>query len=78
MSSLEGGDFLCSRHNFRTDDIDSWNEHMGKEAHTDIVDTHCIECDTAFTVEMPFQPILPDGSKGISLRCDECEAKQGK
>ena len=74
--SIEGGAFVCGKHDFTTESIEAWNEHMQEEAHTDIVDTHCIECDKEFTREIPFQPIQADGSKGISLRCDECEAKQ--
>lgn len=76
MSVAEGGDWSCTRHKFRTDDVDAWNEHMTESPHTDITDTICIECGIKFTAEIPYQPILPDGSKGISLRCDECEAKQ--
>ena len=73
--SIEGGSFQCFRHNFRTDTIDAWNEHMSDEPHTDITDTVCIECGTRFSREIPYQAIQPDGSKNISLKCDECEKK---
>jgi hypothetical protein len=76
--SIEGGDFHCYIHDFRTDSIKSWNTHMMKQEHYDIVSTKCIECGTGFTVEMPYQPIQADGSKNISLRCDACEAKLNK
>ena len=74
--SIEGGDFVCSTHKFRTDNVKSWNTHMMKQEHYDITDTVCIECGTRFTAEIPYQPIQADGSKNISLRCDKCEAKQ--
>lgn len=74
--SIEGGEFNCSIHDFTTDSVEDWNQHMSDKPHKDITTTHCIECDTEFTREIPFQPIQADGSKGISLRCDECEAKQ--
>jgi DNA-directed RNA polymerase subunit RPC12/RpoP len=77
--SVEGGDWHCYIHDYRTDNVQSWNKHWtdkkyAKE-HVDITNTVCIECGTRFTAEIPAQPILPDGSKGISLRCDECESK---
>jgi hypothetical protein len=71
----EGGDFNCTRHDFKTGSIDKWNEHITKTKHIDITETHCIECGTPFTAEILAQPILKDGSKGISLMCPKCEKK---
>ena len=71
--SIEGGEFHCYRHNYKTDSVKSWNTHMMKEKHIDIVDTKCVSCGTPIHKEMPYQPIQADGSKNISLKCSKCE-----
>lgn len=74
--SIEGGQFHCYIHDYKTDSIKSWNSHMMKQKHFDDVQTKCIECGADIQRQIPYQPIQADGSKGISLRCDKCEAKQ--
>ena len=74
--SIEGGSFVCSTHKYKTDSVKSWNTHMMKEKHFDIVDTKCVSCGTDIHRQIPYQPIQADGSKGISLKCSNCEKKE--
>ena len=74
--SIEGGQFHCYLHDYKTDSVKSWNTHMMKEKHTDIVDTKCVSCGADIHREIPYQPIQADGSKGISLKCNNCEKKE--
>lgn len=77
MALIEGGEFICYIHDFKTPSIDEWNNHcFGNPEHTEQGGTACIICgaDVIFT-DLPFHKLGPDGSKNISLKCEECEAK---
>lgn len=70
-----GGQFVCRKHDFSTTSIDAWNDHCdGNADHVESGSTVCISCGAriAFT-DLPYQRIKPDGSKGIALKCADCE-----
>lgn len=78
MSLLEGGAFRCDTHHFTTTKVDEWNEHCEEypDIHTEQGTTACFKCGTIIEFSnLPFHPVGADGSKGIMLACDECEAK---
>ena len=71
----EGGNFKCV-HGIDTDSVDEWNEHCSdpENGHTESGISQCTSCgETIVFDEIPYHPIKADGSKGIALRCDECE-----
>ena len=74
---LEGGDFECYIHNFKTGSIDEWNAHcMESGEHTEEGSTACTGCGATIEFHnLPFQPIKGDGSKGIALQCPDCSEK---
>lgn len=81
MSLVEGGEFHCHKDGFTTESVADWNEHCSREegGSTHILEygtTACIICGTGIEFsDLPFHPIKPDGSKGVSLKCEECEVK---
>ena len=82
--SIEGGNFRCFLHTdkkgnpFETSKIDDWNAHCTKaEGHTEMGSGFCQGCGEVIEfTDLPFQPLGPDGSKNIQLRCDDCEEKR--
>jgi hypothetical protein len=81
MSLVEGGEFICYKDGFRTANKDEWNEHCsqpeGDSTHiTEQGSTVCITCGIGIEfTDLPFHPYKADGSKGIALKCEECENK---
>lgn len=73
---IEGsGNFKC-HHDFETNDVNLWNDHCSDPAnnHTESGISACSNCgETIVFDNIPFHPIKADGSKGISLRCGDCE-----
>lgn len=82
--SVEGGNFKCFIHGtkggkpFEADTIDAWNKHCTTtEGHTEMGSGFCQGCGEVIEfTDLPFQPLGPDGSKNIQLRCDDCEEKR--
>lgn len=74
--SVEGGEFQCYIHNFRTANIDDWNNHCtNEEGHYEQGHTACITCGERIEfTDLPFHPIV-NGLKNIQLRCDDCDTK---
>ena len=76
MAMIEGGQFICYLHNFKTASVKDWNDHGLTKGHTESGTTRCILCnDIVEFTDLPFHPIRQDGSKGISLKCEECDSK---
>lgn len=78
MVLIEGGGFRCDLHDFTTKDVEEWNEHCyGNPEHTESGTTICVDCGTPLAFSgLPFHKINPvSGSKDISLKCEECEAR---
>lgn len=76
MSIIEGGAFICGRHNFETSSIAEWNDHMDDGNHFEEGSTVCIKCgDPIKYNDLPYHPFDKAGSKNIQLRCNECEEK---
>lgn len=74
---IEGGDFECYIHDFKTRDIDEWNTHMmDTPGHSEEGTTACTRCGAIIEFSgLPYQPIKDDGSKGIALQCPDCSEK---
>ena len=74
---IEGGDFECYIHDYKTNKIDEWNAHcMESDEHTEEGTTACTRCGAVIEFHnLPFQPIKDDGSKGIALQCPDCSQK---
>jgi hypothetical protein len=78
---VEGGEFVCYKDGYKTDNIEEWNEHCSTieddgSGNTHIIDegtTSCIVCGDLIEFQIPFRPKKADGSKDIQLRCNECE-----
>ena len=81
MSLIEGGDFICYKDGFRTSEVSEWNDHCSREegGSTHIKEqgsTCCTNCGVRFEfTDLPFHTIKADGSKGIALKCEECDMK---
>ena len=76
MSIIEGGAFICGRHDFETSSITEWNDHMDDGDHFEDGSTACIKCGELIEFnDLPYQPFDKTGSKNIQLRCPECEEK---
>ena len=78
MVLIEGGEFKCDLHDFRTASIEDWNDHCyGNPEHTESGSTNCSSCKVVVIFEgLPYHRIDPiSGSKNISLKCEECESK---
>lgn len=77
MGMIEGGDFECYIHDFKTRSIDEWNTHcMDSDEHTEEGTTRCTRCGATIEFHnLPYQPIKDDGSKGIALQCPDCSEK---
>ena len=75
--SIEGGDFQCYVHDFKTANIEEWNEHcMDTPGHTEEGTTACTRCGAIVEFHnLPFHPLQADGSKGIALQCPDCSEK---
>lgn len=75
MSVIEGGGFRCDVHEFTTNSIDEWNSHcFGNPEHTESGTTACTNCGTKLEFTgLPFHKLKADGSKGIALKCPDCE-----
>lgn len=76
MSLIEGAAFHCYVHDFETQSIDEWNNHCDNDQHTEQGKTECTSCGVLveFT-DLPFHKLQADGSKHVSLKCEECDAK---
>lgn len=77
MALIEGPGFHCYLHDFDTNDVAEWNFHCTTaEGHYEMGTTICITCGNQIEfTNLPFHPLLPDGSKGIALKCEDCETK---
>lgn len=77
MAFVEGTAFHCNIHDYETSSIDDWNEHcFGNPEHTEQGTTKCISCGVILDfTDLPFHKLAPDGSKNISLKCEDCESK---
>jgi DNA-directed RNA polymerase subunit RPC12/RpoP len=77
MGMIEGGQFECYMHDFKTSNIEEWNSHcMESDEHTEQGTTACIRCGTKIEFSnLPFQPITESGSKNIALKCPDCSQK---
>jgi Fe2+ or Zn2+ uptake regulation protein len=81
MALVEGGEFICYIHDFKTASIDEWNSHcFGNDEHTEQGSTACVICGEIIEFEnLPFHKLSPSGSKNIQLKCDDCDvATRGK
>jgi hypothetical protein len=82
MALVEGsGEFTCRTHDFKTRDLQKFNEHCNDGNHTDQGNTVCTVCGKRFEFkDLPYKPQDPlTGFKGIALKCENCESKtQGK
>jgi hypothetical protein len=76
MALVEGGDFNCSTHNFKTTKISDWNKHCLSSPHFEYGTTICSSCKANVEfAELPFAPLDQTGSKNISLLCETCDTK---
>ena len=76
MAMLEGGDFHCYIHDFKTSSLDEWNAHCSDTEHTESGTGFCISCGIPIEFDnLPYHPIQEDGSKGIALKCTDCSEK---
>ncbi len=82
--SLEGGRFICYRHEFETDSVKKWDEHCFKTQHTINAVQQCKKCNEWNTVEeMPIPERFvershsnkPEDQNVIVLKCPNCEDK---
>ena len=77
--SLEGGDFQCYVHKFKTAKVEDWNQHCTKAGHVEEGSTRCRECDVEIKFKnLPFHPFDNLGHKNISLSCPKCQKKQSQ
>ena len=44
MSVIEGGAFICFRHDFMTDSVKTWDRHCYEFGHTQDVTQQCKKC----------------------------------
>ena len=74
---IEGGDFECYMHDFKTRSIEEWNAHMmDTPGHSEEGTTACTRCGAIIEFSgLPYHPIKDDGSKGIALQCPDCSEK---
>jgi len=73
MSMLEGGNFICYRHKFETENINSWNEHCIKMKHTISGSSACVDCGvmTDFN-DLPFLKIGQIPPLVPNVKCEKC------
>lgn len=78
MSIVEGAPFHCYMHDFETKSVEEWNTHcFGNPEHKESGETACTSCGTKIIYEdLPWHKIQANGSKNISLKCEDCETKQ--
>ena len=78
--SLEGGTFICYRHDFETDSVKEWDEHCYEEDHTLDIVQQCPECkEWNVNHEFPYPQRFVERShannpddKVIVLKCENC------
>lgn len=78
MSIIEGAPWTCDKHDFKTSVLEEWNDHCyGNPEHLEFGSTPCTSCKTIVEFEgLPFAKLGPDGTKNISLKCEDCESKE--
>jgi hypothetical protein len=77
-SAIEGGGVLiCFRHDYETRSIQEWNKHCDDGDHFEEGNTLCNVCGERIEFTgLPYHPFDANGSKNISLRCDDCDSKR--
>lgn len=74
--SIEGGQFECSIHNYKTGDVEDWDEHCFKSKHTMKVIQRCEDCGEEIrkTIDYPknFVKKSHAGKEVIHLECPDC------
>ena len=79
MSNIEGGLFICYRHNFETDNVKKWDEHCFEEGHTEDVQQQCKNCgewnhDPEYPrPERMVERMHANEQNIILLKCENCE-----
>lgn len=73
MSMIEGGEFICYRHEFSTEDIEEWNNHCIKNGHTISGVAPCVNCGVAVQFyKIPFIKIGQNPPLQIHIKCEVC------
>lgn len=62
---MEGGPSTCHKHNFTTDNVQKWHEHIGGQGHTDAGQKPCILCG-----KVVFYDSHPTGK---NIVCEDCK-----
>jgi hypothetical protein len=72
--SIEGGDFQCYVHDFKTSIVKEWNNHcVSKDCGREEGTTACRDCGKQIKFKnLPFHPFDEQGHKNISLQCPGC------
>jgi hypothetical protein len=80
--SLEGGAFICYRHEFETGNVKTWDRHCFETKHTINTVQQCKKCGEWNSVEdMPIPERFvershsnkPEDQDVIVLKCPKCE-----
>lgn len=70
MSMLEGGDFVCYIHNYKTDNSSKWEYHCFKTNHMIEGYTQCLVCKKPVNFkDIPFMGL----NNSPQLRCEKCK-----
>ena len=80
--SIEGGDFNCSRHDFRTSNVKEWDEHCHTAGHTLTVSQICEDCGETNAETIPYPKSYVEKAhtgrfSPIRVECPNCSKKVG-
>lgn len=77
--SIEGGTFICYRHDFESDDVKEWDQHCFEEGHTIDATQQCKQCGEWNEIkEYPYPERFVElshantGKDVLVLKCSKC------
>ena len=75
--SIEGGAFECFKHDFKTNNVQEWDEHCYENEHTLTVKC-CPDCgctqDKKISYPKNFVEKSHQGKEVFQLKCEDCSA----
>ena len=78
MSNIEGGEFDCAIHDFKTNSVQEWDKHCYEEKHTVSVKQICEDCGNEIIEKIAYPKRFVEkshqGKEVIHLECKECSA----
>jgi len=78
--SIEGGAFICYRHDYVTSNVKEWDKHCYETGHEEIVVQHCLICGNIKegVIKRPERMVerlhsnKPEDENVLYLKCDKC------